>query len=112
MARATATTTRTSLVEDINRIIVEAEELLKAAGEEGAGDVRALKAKMQQNLDLAKRRLLELEDSLRETTRVATEKTRAAAQATDTYVHDHPWQTIAVVAGLGVTLGLLLNRRH
>jgi ElaB/YqjD/DUF883 family membrane-anchored ribosome-binding protein len=46
-----------------------------------------------------------------ETQRALTEKTRAAARATDLYVHERPWESIAVGAGAGLLLGLLVARR-
>ena len=39
------------------------------------------------------------------------EKTKAAARATDDYVHDNPWKAVGVAAGVGFLLGLLVNRR-
>nr|WP_269466328.1 DUF883 domain-containing protein [Pandoraea vervacti] len=42
---------------------------------------------------------------------VVVEKSRQAARATDDYVHDHPWQAAAVGTGIGVVIGLLLNRK-
>lgn len=43
--------------------------------------------------------------------RDAIERSQAAAEATEEYVEDHPWQTIAVSAGAGFLLGLLVGRR-
>ncbi|MBK4680261.1 DUF883 family protein, partial [Enterobacter hormaechei] len=39
------------------------------------------------------------------------QRSQAAAEATEEYVEDHPWQTIAVSAGAGFLLGLLVGRR-
>ncbi|MDE2463375.1 MAG: DUF883 family protein, partial [Alphaproteobacteria bacterium] len=38
------------------------------------------------------------------------ERSKAAAQATDDYVHDHPWKAIGMAAALGLAVGLLINR--
>ena len=38
-------------------------------------------------------------------------RTRAAAKATDEYVHGHPWQAIGIAASVGVVVGLLIGRR-
>ena len=55
-----------------------------------------------------RQRLRSLEDAL-------MEKTKATARATDEYVHENPWQTVGIAAGLsvvlGVVIGLLLDRR-
>lgn len=48
--------------------------------------------------------------------RQAAGQVRAKAQpvvdATQDYIGGHPWQTVAVSAGFGLVIGLLLGRRH
>ena len=39
-----------------------------------------------------------------------TDKTKAAAEATDAYVHENPWKVVGMAAGLGLIIGLLLGR--
>jgi ElaB/YqjD/DUF883 family membrane-anchored ribosome-binding protein len=39
-----------------------------------------------------------------------TNKTKAAAEATDAYVHENPWKVVGMAAGLGLIIGLLLSR--
>ena len=92
------------LLTDFNAVIAEAEQLLKSVASEGGEKADSLRAKMEENLRAAKSRLKDVEGAV-------VEKTRAAAHATDDYVHDHPWQAIGVAAGVGVVIGLLLNRR-
>ncbi len=115
MARAkavTLATARATLIDDLNKIIADAEQFLRTAGAEGNEQAQVLRIKVQESLDLAKQRLLELEESLIETGKAANKKTRAAAQTADNYVHEHPWQTIGLVAGAGILIGLLLNRQQ
>jgi ElaB/YqjD/DUF883 family membrane-anchored ribosome-binding protein len=38
-----------------------------------------------------------------------TQKTKAAAEATDAYVHENPWKVVGMAAGLGLIIGLLLR---
>lgn len=38
-----------------------------------------------------------------------TAKTKAAAEATDAYVHENPWKVVGMAAGLGLIIGLLLR---
>lgn len=38
-------------------------------------------------------------------------KTREAAATTDQYVHENPWKTVGIAAGLGFLLGLLMAPR-
>jgi ElaB/YqjD/DUF883 family membrane-anchored ribosome-binding protein len=42
---------------------------------------------------------------------LALEKAKAAAAATDEYVHEHPWHAVGVAAGVGLVIGLLIGRR-
>ena len=42
----------------------------------------------------------------------AVEKGKELAHTADVYVKGHPWRTVAVAAGVGVLLGILLSRKH
>jgi len=96
------------LVQDFNEVVTDAEQLLKSIAAAGGEKSQALRATLEENLKTSRERLRELEER-------AVERTRAAARATDAYVHGHPWQSIAIVAGItaivGIVVGLLLNRR-
>jgi ElaB/YqjD/DUF883 family membrane-anchored ribosome-binding protein len=39
------------------------------------------------------------------------EQTKAAARATDTYVHENPWKAVGIAAGAGILFGMLISRR-
>jgi ElaB/YqjD/DUF883 family membrane-anchored ribosome-binding protein len=52
----------------------------------------------------AKERLIDAEAAL-------IDKTKAAARATDDFVHDEPWKAVGVAAALGLALGVLIGRR-
>jgi ElaB/YqjD/DUF883 family membrane-anchored ribosome-binding protein len=39
------------------------------------------------------------------------ERTKPVVDATEHYIGGHPWQTVALSAGLGLVAGLLLGRR-
>jgi ElaB/YqjD/DUF883 family membrane-anchored ribosome-binding protein len=39
-----------------------------------------------------------------------TDKTKAAAEATDAYVHENPWKVVGMAAGFGLIIGLLMGR--
>ncbi|MCX7171249.1 MAG: DUF883 family protein [Proteobacteria bacterium] len=108
MTRYSIEASTNQLIDEFNTLVGETEQLLKYvanAGGEGAG---ALRASVEKNLAIAKHRLQNLQQA-------ATKQTRAAALATDEYVHESPWQAIGLAAGLsiviGVVTGLLLNRR-
>ena len=108
MSRSSAETMKMKLLADFNAVMSEAEQLLRVVTDEGGDKANALRAKVEHNLNAAKRKLRSLEDAV-------VEKTRATAHATDEYVHENPWQTVAVAAGLsaaiGALIGILLSRR-
>ena len=89
------------LLADFNAIVHEADQLLTLVTEEGGGKADALRSKVERKLNAAKDRLNSLEDAV-------MERTRASARATDEYVHDNPWQTVGVAAGIGAACGALI----
>lgn len=104
MSASHATTTQAKLVNDIKLVIADAEDILHATADQAGEKVASLRARIQKQLEGAKTRLIDAET-------VLIAKTRAAAQATDAYVHESPWQAVGIAAGAGLLLGLLLGRR-
>jgi len=92
------------LVSDIKSVIADAEDMLQATADQAGEKVASLRARIQERLHGARVRLSEAED-------VLVDKTRAAARATDAYVHESPWTAIGVAAGVGLLVGLILSRR-
>lgn len=92
------------LVSDLHAVIADAEALLRASAGDAGEAAGELRAKVQASLERAKRNLADLQDA-------AVEKAKAAGRATDAYVHENPWQSIGIAAGVGVLLGLLISRR-
>jgi ElaB/YqjD/DUF883 family membrane-anchored ribosome-binding protein len=95
---------RDKLVDDLSAVLAEAEEMLKRAAAETGDKARDLRSQVETKLLRAKLRLQEIEGE-------AVDRAKAAARATDDYVHDNPWQAIGIAAAIGVAIGLLLNRR-
>src|SRR5512140_1543524 len=108
MIRSNSETMKKKLLADFNSVMREADELLQLVTEEGGDRANALRGKVERNLNAAKQKLLDLEDAV-------MEKTKATAHATDEYVHDNPWQTVAIAAALcaaiGAVIGMQLGRR-
>ncbi len=96
--------TRDRLVDEVASVVSDAQETLKRANTETAEKARALRSDVEAQLLRAKLRLQELQGQ-------AMERTRAAAQATDTYVHENPWQVLGAAALVGFLLGIAINRR-
>ena len=96
--------TREKLASDLRIVIADAEELLRAtAGQVGEKAVVAPE-RIQESLRVAKDKLARVED-------VMVDKTKAAARATDDYVHDHPWGAVGIAAAVGLVFGMLISRR-
>jgi ElaB/YqjD/DUF883 family membrane-anchored ribosome-binding protein len=100
--------TKDTLRQDFNAAISETEHLLQSVASSGGEKAAALRASVEQSLETARLRLRNLQQA-------AVDATSAAARATDEYVHENPWQTIGVAAGLGtalgVVIGMLVSRR-
>jgi ElaB/YqjD/DUF883 family membrane-anchored ribosome-binding protein len=95
---------KTKLVQDLQRVIADAEELLHATASETEPKLVEMRERIRGNLLAARHKLGDIED-------VIKTKTKEAAQATDDYVHEHPWKAIGVAAGAGLIIGLLVGRR-
>jgi ElaB/YqjD/DUF883 family membrane-anchored ribosome-binding protein len=96
--------TRDKLVADLKLVVTDAEELLKLTAGQAGEKVAAVRDKVQRGLDQAKAKLVVIEDE-------AIEQTKAAARATDAYVHENPWKAVGIAAGAGLLIGLLIGRR-
>lgn len=96
--------TREKLAADLRAVIDDTEELLKATAGQAGEKIHAARARAEETLRTAKARLGEMGEA-------GAEKARAAAKATDVYVHENPWQAIGIAAGLGVFVGWLMGRK-
>ena len=89
-----------STVIELNRIVAQAEELLKALGEEGGAAVEAVRQRVLRTVSQAKVKLADAGTRVRG---AANE----AAEVTDRYVHDNPWKSIAYGAAAGAAVALI-----
>lgn len=103
-ARQAIVDSQERLVSAIRSEISDAEELLSATADQVGEKIARLRERIQSRLREAKLRLAEAEAML-------LDKTRAAARATDDYVHESPWTAIGIAAGVGLLVGLALGRR-
>ncbi|MBK6741646.1 MAG: DUF883 family protein [Hydrogenophilales bacterium] len=92
------------LIEDFNVVVADAEALLKASAGQGGEKLAEVRAKAEASLKMVKARMADAQAAI-------LAKTRAAAKATDVYVHESPWNAIGVAAGLGLLIGWLMGRR-
>ena len=103
-ATEVAVTSQEKLVADMKAVIADAEDMLHATADQAGEKVAGLRARIQERLQTARVRLAEAEA-------VLVAKTRAAARATDAYVHENPWKAVGVAAGIGFLVGFILGRR-
>ncbi len=92
------------LVSDLKVVISDTEELLRATAGTAGEKVGELRERLGIRLRDTKERVLDLEAAL-------IDRTKAAARATDDFVHDEPWKAVGVAAALGLALGVLIGRR-
>lgn len=96
--------TKERLMSDVNAVLVDAEDLLKQAAAASGEQAADLRRRAQSAIASAKTRLVDIEHKV-------VDKTKYAAKATDHWVHDHPWTAMGIAAGVGVLIGLVINRR-
>lgn len=92
------------LVSAIRSEISDAEDVLSATADQVGDKISRLRERIQSRLREAKLQLAEAEA-------VLVDKTRAAARATDDYVHESPWTAIGIAAAVGALVGLAVGRR-
>lgn len=91
------------LMQDLQLVVSDAEELLRATAGQAGEKVSAARERIQDSLEAAKARLVVAQDAM-------LEKTKLAARATDEYVHDNPWRAVGISAAVGVIVGMLISR--
>ncbi len=104
MEKLVGEVSKQQLVDDFKVVVADAEALLKATASHGGEKVAELRAKTEESLKAAKVRIHEAQD-------VIVAKTKVAAKVTDEYVHENPWKSIGVAAGVGLIIGMLIGRR-
>jgi len=89
------------LTSDIDLVLRDAEELLKATADAGSENVKEVRSRLASTLASAKATY----DRLKE-------KTAKAAQTTDHAIREHPYQSIGIACGVALLIGVLLGRRR
>ncbi|HHW62641.1 MAG TPA: DUF883 domain-containing protein [Rhodocyclaceae bacterium] len=100
----TAHPSKDKLVGDLKSLISDAEELLKLTADQQGSKLDALRERIGDRMAVAKDRLADAEAAI-------VDSGKKAVRATDDYVHENPWQSVGVAAGVAFLLGLLVSRR-
>lgn len=98
------TAAKDKLATDFREVMSDIDALLSATTNKAEGEVILLRKRIVDRLDAAKARVLDAQHE-------AADRARQAADATDHYVHDHPWQAVGVAAAIGIAIGVLIGRR-
>jgi ElaB/YqjD/DUF883 family membrane-anchored ribosome-binding protein len=92
------------LMSDLRVVIADAEELLRMTADQAGDAALDVRSRVQARMNQARIDLASLQEA-------AVAKARAAGHAADEFVHDNPWKSIGVAAGIGMVIGLLISRR-
>ncbi|MGF6600149.1 ElaB/YqjD/DUF883 family membrane-anchored ribosome-binding protein [Paraburkholderia sp. GAS448] len=91
------------IVEDLRVLLTDSEEMLRLASTVPGEGVDALRERLRAHVDT-------LQSALGDAQSVARQRYRVAADNTDRYVRDNPWQAVGIAAGIGFLLGVLAAR--
>lgn len=94
---------REKLMDDLRTVVADAEAMLKLTADEVGDSAVGMRDRLQQRLADARSSISDLQAS-------AMDRARQATEATDDYAHEHPYQSMAVGAILGILVGALLAR--
>ena len=99
--KSAATHTPKELLNELRELVVEAEKMIgDSAGDASDEVVGALRLRYE----AMQERMSDLYDG-------AKKKVVAGAKYTDTTIRENPYQSIALAAGVGLLVGVLLGRR-
>ena len=88
------------VIEDLNALVHDAEELLKATAGQSGEQAVAARARLATTIASAKKTSLRLKET-----------TLATVRATDRIIRAHPYQSIGLALGAGLLIGVILGRR-
>ena len=99
-----STTQDNPIARDIQNVVSDAQDLLKTVQSEAPERMNDIRAKVQTQLDSAKKTLGELQQT------VQAQATQYM-DTTDAYVRANPWQAVGVSAAVGALVGFIIARK-
>jgi len=91
---------------ELREVVASTEALLAALGDEGGEAVEELRGRLKATIADVKR---ELGSSFMSNARETISKARDTASSVDEFVHESPWAAVAIGAGVGLLVGLILK---
>jgi ElaB/YqjD/DUF883 family membrane-anchored ribosome-binding protein len=92
------------LMSELLTVITDAEELLRMTANQVGDTAEGVRERVTERLNQATAELHHLQHA-------AIAQAKAAGQATDVFVHENPWKSVGIAAGVGLVVGLLISRR-
>jgi ElaB/YqjD/DUF883 family membrane-anchored ribosome-binding protein len=89
---------------DMKTLVEDAQALFREATSTSGLKAEELRAKGLELLDSAMDKAQNLQS-------IALDAGKEFADSADTYVHENPWKTVAVSAGIGLLIGILIARK-
>ncbi len=89
----------------LSRTVTQAEDLLRALGDESGEAIDAMRTRVSATLRDARTRLA---GSAEQAKNMASDTMTKA----DRYVHENPWRAVAIGAGVGVVVAMLMSSRR
>ncbi|MDO8458805.1 MAG: DUF883 family protein [Burkholderiaceae bacterium] len=92
------------LVSELRTVISDAEELLRMTADEAGESAAGLRSRVKDRMNQAKDDLVRLQEA-------AMARAHEVGDAADEFVHENPWKSIGIAAGIGLVVGMLVSRR-
>ena len=99
-----AAKTKAESTGEFSNFVSDIEHLIGSMTSLTGADLERAKQKLAERVEAAKVTLTEAGGRIAETA-------RQSARATDTYVHEHPWQSVGIGAILGLLVGIAVSRK-
>ncbi|MGB8713876.1 MAG: DUF883 family protein [Onishia taeanensis] len=101
-------TSTDQLKSDLEHLTHTLEELVNATADDSRSNIKEMRERAEQRLKDTRAHLEARGERLYSDAR---DNVREQADACDKYVHDNPWTSIGIGAGVGVVIGMLIGRR-
>ena len=88
------------LLRDLQAVVHDGEELLRAGAQDLSERGMAARERLAAALEVARETRLKLQ-----------ERAVEGARATDRLIREHPYQSVGVAFGIGMLIGVIVNRR-
>lgn len=104
MAKKNTNVDKEQLVEEFKALVADTEQLLQHSAELTGDKAEELRGQINSSLKRARQALSSTEQAM-------LERGKEALNSSEEYVREHPLQSLAIGAGVGFLLGLLVSRR-